>query len=71
VIEKAAKEYAPQQIITYLLELAAAYNNFYANNKIVDATDPASPYRVTLTSAVNQALKNGLTVLGIPVPEKM
>ena len=72
VIEKAGKEYAPQQIITYLLELAAAYNNFYANNKIVDADDlAASAHRVAITAATGLALKNGLTVLGIPVPERM
>ncbi len=72
VIEKAAKEYAPQHIVTYLLELASAYNSYYSANKIIDTDNKeASAYRITLTAAVNQAIKNGLTVLGIPVPERM
>lgn len=72
VIEKAAKEYAPQHIVTYLLELASAYNSYYSANKIIDTDNKeASPYRIALTAAVNQAIKNGLTVLGIPVPERM
>ena len=66
----ARKEYAPQYLVTYLTELASAWNGYYANTKIV-ADDSGAPYRVALAAAVAQVLSNGLNLLGIEVPEKM
>lgn len=71
VVERAGKEYAPHYLVTYLTELAGAFNSFYAQNKIIDEGDPTSPYKVALTEAVSHILKNGLHLLGIKVPEKM
>ena len=71
VVERAGKEYAPHYIATYLIELASAFNAFYANETIVNATDAQSPYKVALTRAVKTILKNGLYLLGIPVLERM
>ena len=71
VIERAARDYAPQLVTHYLLELAGAFNSFYAQEKIVDAQDQHSPYKLALTEAVGVTLKNGLWVLGIEVPERM
>lgn len=70
VVERAGKEYAPHYITTYLTELAGVFNNWYAHNRILDAGDEA-PYRLALTAAFAQVMKNGLTLLGIPVLEKM
>jgi arginyl-tRNA synthetase len=71
VIERAGETYEPHHIVTYLVELSAAFNNFYANNTIVSATDVAAPYRVALTDAFVIVMENGLNVLGIRVPERM
>ena len=72
VIERAGREYAPHYIVTYLTELASAFNSFYGNAKIIDESDPSrSDYKLSLTSAVSHVLKNGLNLLGIKVPEKM
>jgi arginyl-tRNA synthetase len=71
VIERASKEFAPQYIATYLVELAAAFNSYYASNKIVDRGDQSSPYKVALTTGVLWTLKNGLYLLGIDVPKRM
>ncbi len=70
VVERAGREYEPHFITTYLTELAGEFNNWYAHNRILDAGDEAS-YRVTLTEAFATVMKNGLTLLGIPVLEKM
>lgn len=70
VLERASKEYAPHYITTYLIELAGTFNNFYAKEQII-ADDPESLYRLAITEAFNTVIKNGLTVLGIPVVEKM
>ena len=66
VIERAGKEYAPHYIVTYLTELAGSFNNFYAHEEIL-----GNPYRLAITKAFNIVMKNGLTVLGIPAPERM
>ena len=71
VVEKAQKEYAPHHVLTYVTNLAQAFNTFYGQEKIVDQADPASPYKVALTEAFSIVLKNGLYLLGIQAPEKM
>ncbi|OHA58963.1 MAG: arginine--tRNA ligase [Candidatus Vogelbacteria bacterium RIFOXYD1_FULL_44_32] len=72
IVERAGTEYAPQYIVTYLLELASAYNGFYGANKIIDVDNPAvSAWRLALSAATRTVMTNGLTVLGIRVPEQM
>jgi len=70
VVAHAREEYAPQHLVTYLTDLASSFNSYYAATKIID-TDAEAPYRVALAAAVRVVLKNGLTILGIEVPEKM
>ncbi|MDD5068644.1 MAG: arginine--tRNA ligase [Candidatus Pacebacteria bacterium] len=70
IVELSLKEYAPQYIATYLIELAGAFNSYYGNTKIIN-TDPGVSYRLSLTEAVKIVLANGLNLLGIQVPEKM
>lgn len=69
-VYRAGEELAPHHIVTYLTELASAFNAYYANNKIVSEEENSS-YRVALTAAVGQVLKNGLSLLGIAAPKKM
>jgi len=71
VIERAAAERAPNMVATYLTELAQTFNTYYGNTKIADTNDPASPYRLALTAATAQVLKNGLASLGIETSERM
>jgi len=69
VIERAMNNYAPNYVVTYLIELAKSFNNFYNNSKIIGS--PEESYYLALTKAFAQVLKNGLTVLSIKTPEKM
>ncbi len=71
VVIRAGEEYAPHFIATYLIELAGTFNGFYGTGKIVDAASADSPYRLALTAAFAQIMKNGLNLLGIKVPERM
>jgi arginyl-tRNA synthetase len=71
IAERAAHEYAPQHIASYLIELAGAFNAFYANSTIIDANEPLSPYRLALTRAFLATMTDGLWLLGIKVPKKM
>ena len=63
-------EYAPHFIATYLIELAGAFNNWYAKERILNAGEETE-YRLALTAAFAQVMKNGLWLLGIAAPEKM
>jgi len=71
VVERAGTEYQLHIIATYLIELAREFNNYYANNQIVDKSDDLSSYKVVLTRAFSVAMKNGLWLLGISAPDKM
>lgn len=71
IVSRAGMEYAPHQVATYLIELARAFSTYYAETKIVDKDDHLSPYKVGLTMAFKIVMKNGLSLLGIPAPEKM
>ncbi len=68
-VERAAKELEPHYVTTYITELAAAFNSWYANERVIGGSNPH--YGVLLTEAVEQTLAKGLHVLGIPAPEKM
>jgi len=52
--------------------LAQKYNSFYGKNRILQLSDTSkSNFRLMLTAATGQILKNGLGLLGIEVVEKM
>ncbi len=71
VVARAGAEYAPHYIVTYLVELASEFNSFYAKHKIIDKTDPTSPYKLALTQSFANIMTSGLDLLGIAVPEEM
>ncbi len=69
-LAEASENYAPHILVTYLSELAGAFNAFYAQTQIVEKHIEA-PYRVALTTAFSYVMENGLRLLAINVPEKM
>jgi len=69
VIESAAKSYSPNLLCNYLYDLAQKYNAFYNKDKIIGGEN--EEFRLVLTSATGQVLKNGLKLLGIETPERM
>ncbi len=71
LIATALQERAPHKVATYLIELAGAFNSFYAVEKIADVSDEFAPYKVAVAKAVATTLKNGLWVLGIKAPKRM
>ncbi len=70
VVVRAQEELEPHHVANYLIAVAAAFNSWYAQEKILDGTD-ASAHKVATTYIVGLTLKNGLWLLGIPAPEKM
>ncbi len=71
VIAAAYAERAPNKVAVFLIELASAFNSFYAVEKIADAAEPYAAYKAAVAQAVANTLKTGLWALGIKAPEKM
>ncbi len=69
VVARAASELAPNLLVTYLTELAGEWNSFYAQERIIGGDHEA--HKLMLARAFVQTMTNGLTLLGIPTPEKM
>lgn len=66
---RAARELEPHYITTYLTELAAAFNSWYAQVRVIDGDYPS--YALLLAEAIDQTLGKGLILLGIQAPEQM
>jgi len=72
MIENAAAVYEPHQITYYLRELAQQFHTFYDANKIlIDDQDDLRNARLSLIAAIQQVLRNGLTIIGVKAPEVM
>ena len=78
VVEEATKNYAPNLLCNYLYDVAQKFNLFYQKHGIlkdesvrVEEQESVRDFRLALTSATGQILKNGLQLLGIESPEKM
>ncbi len=65
----AANELAPNLLVNYLTELASEWNSFYAQERIVGGD--YEKHKLMLARAFVTTMTNGLTLLGIPVPERM
>lgn len=71
-VQIAAQNYNPARLCTYLFELAKTLNSFYHDHSVLKAeTDELKQARLVLSKAVALALKQGLKLLGIDVPERM
>jgi arginyl-tRNA synthetase len=68
-VEEAAKNFSPNLLCNFLFDLAQKFNLFYEKEKVIGGENER--FRIILTSAVGQILKNGLNLLGIETPEKM
>lgn len=68
----ASENFRPAAMCTYLYELAKKFNVFYHECPIgTEKDETVRAARLALSAAVGMTLKQGLSVLGIPAPEKM
>ncbi|MDE7439981.1 MAG: arginine--tRNA ligase [Clostridia bacterium] len=68
---EASDKYEPCYIARYAVDLAQKFNKFYIDCKILTAEGDTKKFRLALTAATLQTLKNSLAILGIGVPDKM
>lgn len=71
-VEQAGKDYSPSGIANYCYELTKEFNQFYHDYSILSAdSDKEKTVRLMLAANVAKTLKNGMSLLGIEVPERM
>lgn len=71
VIERAAQQYEPHQVIIYLRELAHQFHSYYNAHQFLVDDDKLCNARLNLVAAVRQVLANALALLKIHAPETM
>ncbi|MEX2426191.1 MAG: arginine--tRNA ligase, partial [Thermomicrobiaceae bacterium] len=70
-VQRAASEYKPLYLATYVFELAQKFNDFYRSCPVLQAEEPVRSARIALVDATRQVLANALDTLGIKAPEVM
>ena len=71
-VKDAAEKYEPSYIARLAVDIAQKFNKFYIDCKILAAEDEKKKnFRLSLTAACLQTLKNAFSLLGIGIPEKM
>ncbi len=71
-VQIAAANYSPALIANYTYDLVKMYNSFFQNISIFGAdTEEEKNFRVQLSGAVAEVIKNAFAMLGIEVPERM
>ncbi len=72
VVEQAGKDYSPSGIANYCYELTKVFNQFYHDYSILNEPDEQKKaIRLVLAKNVAKIIKNGMSLLGIEVPERM
>ena len=71
-VEQAGKDYSPSGIANYCYELTKVFNQFYHDYSILNEPDEQKKaLRLMLARNVAKIIKNGMSLLGIEVPERM
>jgi arginyl-tRNA synthetase len=73
VLEKAAKDAAPHQITAYLYDVTTHFMRFYERNPILkESVDEATRQsRLALAALTANVIRQGLSILGIGVVERL
>lgn len=70
VLERAHREFEPSIVAKHALNVAQAFNKFYANVRVLDDS-PEKDSRLALVYAVALMLEEDLRILGVQAPDEM
>ncbi len=71
VIVEAGEKYEPSILTRHLVDIAQGFNRFYHDEHILVDNEEEKIAKLSLVTATKYAIKNGLALLGIEVPERM
>ncbi len=76
-VRRAAEEYEPSVIASYLLELCADFSTYYSagmrepDRRVLCSEDRIRAARLLLVDAARNVIRSGLDLLGVTAPERM
>ncbi len=71
VLKEVERDLLPNRLCDYLYELSKKFNKFYEECPVLKAEEPLRTSRLVLSDLTARTLKLGLSLLGIPVLERM
>ncbi len=71
IVERSALERTPHTLVHYLRDLANTLHTYYNAEKFIVDDAALRNARLLLVLAVQQVIRNGLTLLGVSAPESM
>lgn len=71
VLSEVERDLLPNRLCDYLYELSKKFNQFYEKCRVIDSQEPQRTSRLILCDLTARSLKLGLSLLGIPVLERM
>lgn len=72
VVKEAGDNHSPAIVANYVYDLVKEFNQFYHDYSIMNEPDETvRSFRLVLARTVGQTIKNGFSLLGIEVPERM
>ena len=72
VVKEAGTAHSPAVVANYVYDLVKEFNSFYHDFSILNEQDlPVRDFRLVMTLTVGKIIKNGFSLLGIQVPERM
>lgn len=70
-VQRAGDLCKPSVLADYLYQLSQLYSSFYQSSPVLKAEPTVRDSRIRLCDAVSKVLRSGLTLLGIPTPERI
>jgi arginyl-tRNA synthetase len=72
VVKEAGKAHSPAVVANYVYELVKEFNSFYHDHSILNEPELSiRDFRLVVAQTVGKVIKNGFSLLGIEVPERM
>ena len=72
VVKDAGSNHSPAVVANYIYDLVKEFNQFYHDYSIMNEPNEMSRgFRLALAKVVGNTVKNGLSLLGVEVPERM
>ena len=71
IVQRAGENAQPQQIASYLRELAGEFHAYYNAHKVLVEDETLRAARLALSEGVRQVIANGLELLGVSAPQAM
>ena len=71
IVQLAATNRAPQHLVHYLRDTAAAFHASYNSHRVLVDDYSLRDARIALALATQQVLRNGLGLLGVSAPDAM